>query len=144
MKSYACIDPVGKPSRVLLPVSYREVDVRTAFGGGSPLKNSHHTIPPPLAGGGGGRGNSAMMSDLLTFSGAVRRDPEIEEWCSALDPMRHLARDWFVRMRNAGPHVRELFHDGCPVVCVADAPFAYVNAFRDRVNIGFYRGADLA
>jgi hypothetical protein len=35
-------------------------------------------------------------------------------------------------------------HDGCPTVCVQDAPFAYVNAFRAHVNVGFFHGAALA
>ena len=35
-------------------------------------------------------------------------------------------------------------HDGCPNVCVQDAPFAYVNAFRSHVNVGFFHGASLA
>ncbi len=34
-------------------------------------------------------------------------------------------------------------HDGCPVVCVQDAAFAYVNAFKAHVNLGFYQGAVL-
>jgi hypothetical protein len=34
-------------------------------------------------------------------------------------------------------------HDGCPVVCIEDAPFGYVNAFRAHVNIGFFFGAFL-
>jgi hypothetical protein len=34
-------------------------------------------------------------------------------------------------------------HDGCPTVCVEDAPFAYVNAFRAHVNVGFFHGAAL-
>lgn len=34
-------------------------------------------------------------------------------------------------------------HDGYPTVCVADAPFAYVGAFRSHVNVGFFRGAML-
>ncbi len=35
----------------------------------------------------------------------------------------------------------ELMHDGCPVACVEDAPFAYVNAFKSHVNVGFFYGA---
>ena len=35
-------------------------------------------------------------------------------------------------------------HDGCPTVCVQDAAFAYVNAFRSHVNVGFFHGASLA
>jgi hypothetical protein len=46
-------------------------------------------------------------------------------------------------MRKCGADVRELMHDGCPVACVADAPFAYVNVFRAHVNVGFFQGASL-
>jgi hypothetical protein len=35
-------------------------------------------------------------------------------------------------------------HDGCPTACVSDAAFAYVNAFKGHVNVGFFRGAELA
>ena len=34
-------------------------------------------------------------------------------------------------------------HDGHPTACVADAAFAYVNAFTAHVNVGFFRGAEL-
>lgn len=34
-------------------------------------------------------------------------------------------------------------HDGCPSVCVEDAPFGYVNAFKAHVNVGFFHGAAL-
>ena len=37
----------------------------------------------------------------------------------------------------------ELLHDGCPVACVGDAAFAYVNGFSSHVNVGFYHGASL-
>jgi hypothetical protein len=47
-------------------------------------------------------------------------------------------------MRSCGDDVRELLHDGHPTVCVNDAAFAYVNAFRAHVNVGFFRGAELA
>jgi hypothetical protein len=39
--------------------------------------------------------------------------------------------------------VRELIHDGCPVACVEDAPFGYVNSFKNHVNVGFFCGAFL-
>jgi hypothetical protein len=85
------------------------------------------------------------MDDLLRFSGAVRRDPKIEAWFSGItDPFRLMARPWFERMRRCGPDVRELLHDGCPVVCVGDAPFGYVNAFKAHANVGFFHGAMLA
>jgi hypothetical protein len=44
-------------------------------------------------------------------------------------------------MRQCGDDVRELMHDGCPVACVEDAPFGYVNSFKSHVNIGFFCGA---
>lgn len=34
-------------------------------------------------------------------------------------------------------------HDGCPVACVEDIAFGYVNAFRSHVNVGFFYGAEL-
>ena len=34
-------------------------------------------------------------------------------------------------------------HDGCPVVCIEDVPFAYVNVFKTHVNVGFFFGAEL-
>ena len=34
-------------------------------------------------------------------------------------------------------------HDGYATVCVHDAPFAYVGAFRTHVNVGFFYGASL-
>jgi len=46
-------------------------------------------------------------------------------------------------MRQSGNDVRELMHDGCPVACVGDAAFGYVNVFTSHVNVGFYQGADL-
>ncbi len=33
--------------------------------------------------------------------------------------------------------------DGCPVACVDDAPFGYVNVFTSHVSIGFFYGASL-
>ena len=55
-----------------------------------------------------------------------------------------MTRTWFERMRGCDGDVRELLHDGCPVACVADAPFGYVNAFTAHANVGFYYGATLA
>jgi hypothetical protein len=46
-------------------------------------------------------------------------------------------------MRRRGDEVRELFHDGCPVALLGDAPFGYVNVFTSHVNVGFYQGAGL-
>lgn len=55
-----------------------------------------------------------------------------------------IARRWFEAMRECGDDVRELLHDGHPTACVGDAAFAYVNAFRAHVNVGFFRGAGIA
>jgi hypothetical protein len=54
-----------------------------------------------------------------------------------------IARCWFEAMRNCGDDVRELLHDGCPVACLGDAPFGYVNVFAAHVNVGFFQGASL-
>lgn len=85
------------------------------------------------------------MEDFLRFSGAVRRDPEIAAWfADTTNPLRQATRLWFEQMRGCGADVRELFHDGCPVACVDDAPFAYVNAFQAHASVGFFHGAALA
>lgn len=55
-----------------------------------------------------------------------------------------IARSWFEVMRGCGDDVRELLHDGHPTACVGDAAFGYVNAFTEHVNIGFFRGAEIA
>jgi hypothetical protein len=75
---------------------------------------------------------------------ALERDPAIDVWLnSPLDDLRSIARKWFAQMRVRGDDVRELMHDGCPVACVHDAPFGYVNTFRSHVNVGFFNGAVL-
>ena len=55
-----------------------------------------------------------------------------------------IAQRWFEVMRACGDDVRELLHDGHPTACVGDAAFAYVNVFRAHVNVGFFRGAEIA
>ena len=55
-----------------------------------------------------------------------------------------IAHRWFEIIRGCGDDVRELLHDGHPTACVADAAFAYVNAFSAHVNVGFFRGAEIA
>jgi hypothetical protein len=47
-------------------------------------------------------------------------------------------------MRKCGDEVRELLHDGCPVACLGDVPFGYVNVFTAHVNVGFFHGASLS
>jgi hypothetical protein len=82
---------------------------------------------------------------ILRFSGSVGHDPAVAGWFSARPgELGAIAHRWFERMRRCGPDVRELLHDGCPVACVEDAPFAYVNAFTAHVNVGFFHGASLS
>jgi hypothetical protein len=83
-----------------------------------------------------------MPMSILRFPSAVKHDPAIDAWLGAQrEDLRPLAETWFVRMRQRGGDVRELMHDGCPTACVGDAAFAYVNAYRDHVNVGFFFGA---
>lgn len=85
------------------------------------------------------------MNQLLRFPGAVKRDPAIEGWMHEHSgELGTIARRWFDVMRACGDDVRELLHDGHPTACVGDAAFAYVNAFRAHVNVGFFRGAEIA
>lgn len=81
---------------------------------------------------------------MLRFNGAVERDPAIDAWMKAnAGELGAIAHRWFEVMRNCGDEVRELVHDGCPVACLGDAPFAYVNVFTEHVNVGFFHGASL-
>jgi len=85
------------------------------------------------------------MSQLLRFPSAVRRDANVDAWFAvAHDELRRMAQPWFERMRGCGADVRELLNDGHPIVCVGDAAFGYVDAFRAHVNVGFFFGAALA
>ena len=83
-------------------------------------------------------------TELLRFNGAVERDPAIDAWMKehAGEPGA-IAHRWFEVMRKCGDEVRELMHDGCPVACLGDVPFGYVNVFTAHVNVGFFFGAEL-
>src|ERR1700728_4287084 len=85
-----------------------------------------------------------MRTDLLRFNGAVERDLAIDAWMKEHPgELGAIAHHWFDVMRKCGDEVRELLHDGCPVACLGDAPFAYVNVFTSHVNVGFFQGAAL-
>ena len=76
--------------------------------------------------------------------GGVNRDPAVDAWMRERPgDLASIAQQWFHAMRACGDDVRELMHDGCPVACVDDAPFGYVNAFTAHVNVGFFHGAAL-
>ena len=70
------------------------------------------------------------MDALFRFAAAERHSPEVERW--------------FECMRACGPDVRELLHDGHPTACVEDTAFAYTSVHATHVNVGFFRGAELA
>ena len=85
-----------------------------------------------------------MRTDLLRFNGAVERDPAIDAWLREhRGELGAIAQQWFEVMRKCGDEVRELLHDGCPVACLGDVPFGYVNVFTSHVNVGFFQGAYL-
>ena len=91
-----------------------------------------------------------MRTELLRFNGAVERDPAIDAWMDAwmkeqagAGELGAIAHQWFDVMLKCGDEVRELVHDGCPVACLGDAPFGYVNVFTSHVNVGFFQGAAL-
>lgn len=89
--------------------------------------------------------NHAVRVAIFRISTTARRDPDVNLWFKD-EPaeLASIARKWFVLMRRCGDDVREALHDGCPVACIEDAPFAYVNAFASHVNVGFFYGALLA
>jgi hypothetical protein len=74
----------------------------------------------------------------------MKRDPSVAEWFADEPPeLRAIAHKWFKRMRACGDDVGELVHDGCPVACIGDAPFTYVDAFSAHINVGFFNGSVL-
>lgn len=84
------------------------------------------------------------MQRLFRFPSAQRRDPAVEAWLwTRGGETGALARRWFERLRVCGDDVREVMHDGQPTACVGDAAFAYVDAFRAHVNVGFFLGTEL-
>lgn len=84
------------------------------------------------------------MSRLFLFPAAVKRDPAVEAWMREhAGRLGTIAQRWFEVMRGCGGDVRELLHDGHPTACVKEAAFAYVNAFTNHVNVGFFGGAEI-
>ena len=85
------------------------------------------------------------MDQIFRFSDSVKRDSAVSAWMNEHSgELGALARHWFDVIRECGSDVREVLHDGHPTACVADAAFAYVNAFKAHVDVGFFRGAELA
>jgi len=85
------------------------------------------------------------VEPLFLLPGGVRNNPDIDLWLSGQTPeFGAIAHEWFTAMRRCGDDVVEVIHDGAPTACVGDAAFAYVNAFKAHVNVGFFWGAALA
>jgi hypothetical protein len=84
-------------------------------------------------------------NQIFRVSGGQKRHPAVDIWLKEGGPveLQAIAQKWFEQMRQCGDDVRELIHDGCPVACVEDAPFGYVNTFKSHVNVGFFQGAEL-
>ena len=86
----------------------------------------------------------AGMRALMRFPTATPACPEVAHWLHTHGgPLGELAGAWFQALRQCGPGVTELLHDGMPTACVGNAAFAYVNAFQAHVNLGFFCGAAL-
>lgn len=84
------------------------------------------------------------MEKVFRLSLGLRRDPAVETWLSEQpEELGIIARTWFARARACGLDVLEMIHDGCPVACVRDVPFVYVNVFKAHATVGFFNGADL-
>jgi hypothetical protein len=85
------------------------------------------------------------MHRLFLLPGSLKRDPAVDAWLDEQpDELAAVAKHWFNVIRDCGDDVRELIHDDAPTACVADAAFAYVDAFTSHVNVGFFAGAELA
>lgn len=84
------------------------------------------------------------MEKLLLYTGKDLQDLTMDEWLKGKEPtLRPIAVRWFNEIKSCGEDVEPIFHDGYPIGCVSHAPFAYVNAFTNHVNVGFFYGVDL-
>ena len=85
-----------------------------------------------------------MNPHLLRLNDTLEHDPAIDTWIQAHPgELGAIAHHCFTRMRHCGDEVREILHDGCPVACLGDVPFAYLNVFTAHVDVGFFQGASL-
>lgn len=84
------------------------------------------------------------MEKILYFSESDFDDLDFDIWLEGkAEALQHIAQHWFEAIKNCGPDVQAIFHDGHPIGCIENAPFAYVNAFTAHVNLGFFYGAFL-
>jgi hypothetical protein len=80
---------------------------------------------------------------LFCFPAAMRRDPAVTAWIEGGDALHGLVEPSLRRLRDCGPDVSELIHDGRPTICAGYAAFAYIDAHAAHANIGFFFGAFL-
>lgn len=84
------------------------------------------------------------MEERFRLNGAQSHDPAVEAWFAERNTaLGAIARTWFEHMRQCGPEVVELVHDGWAVACVQDLPFVYASTFTKHVNVGFFAGSSL-
>lgn len=84
------------------------------------------------------------MEQLLLFTGKDLQDIHWNDWLAEKPEELHsITTFWFDVIKNCGPDVEDIFHDNYPIGCVESAPFAYINAFKAHVNLGFFYGVDL-
>jgi hypothetical protein len=95
----------------------------------------HNIVPPHF---------DHDMYPLFRFTGIPLSPLAIAEWFDARPAgLAAIARPWLAHVRDLGADVRIFLHDGCPVACVEDAPFALVNVFSAHAAVGFFHGAAL-
>lgn len=85
-----------------------------------------------------------MPLKLLRYTDKDVQQITMEEWLQTKPPvLRPVVVKWFNQIKNCGTDVQCIFHDYCPTACVDNVPFAYVNAFKAHINVGFFYGAYL-
>src|SRR5262245_32339938 len=68
--------------------------------------------------------------EIFRLANGRKRDAMVQKWLDGKPAeLRTIAKRWFSEMRGCGDDVGEQMHDGCPVACIEDAPFGYVNTF---------------
>ena len=85
------------------------------------------------------------MSALFDLNNTCTADPAITHWWSTKPPLlSSIAREWFDAIKDCGPDILEVLHDGYPTACINRYAFAYVGVFKAHINIAFFYGAHLA
>ena len=84
------------------------------------------------------------MEKLLLYTDKDFQNLTMDIWLRSKSPvLAPIAVKWFNEIKSRGNDVQAIFHDGYPIGCVNNAPFAYVNVFSSHVNVGFFYGVSL-